>query len=296
MENKEKKLIKSLFKRLKNAEKKSSLRDEKAEKFIKECLLNQPNSVYYMIQIILVQEVAIQKLHKNIEDLEKLIEKNSFSQSNKKSFLSGLLEKYTTPSIKKNSSSINLKKNIPLNINRKYESSFGSDYSNIISSGSSFLGNALQTAVGVAGGVVVGNMLTNLFHKHKPEDNLFNSNSDFPSINRSKDFNENDLYLNNNNLKSSSFVKENDSKNNIEDIKNNDLDNNSSDSNVSSNENSELDSNNDLLDNKNSLNIDENSDKNSYISSSDNENSNYDDVSDESFETENDEFFSDDYY
>jgi len=36
--------------------------------------------------------------------------------------------------------------------------------------GSGFLGGALQTAAGVAGGMMVGNLLMNLFDHHRPEE------------------------------------------------------------------------------------------------------------------------------
>ncbi|CAL4320068.1 DUF2076 domain containing protein Yba2 [Buchnera aphidicola (Chaitophorus populicola)] len=183
MQIQEKKLIQDLFKKLKLAEKQSSFKDSEAETFIQKCLDNQPNSIYYMVQTILVQEVAIKKLNNIIKKLENKLKNfsslsssaNSSSTPSKKSFLSDLINRYipnesnetkNLNSNPTNNSSFYNKNDRPLNqFNENVNSSLP---------GSSFLTNALQTAVGVTGGIVAGNMLLNLFDHKKPEEDILN--------------------------------------------------------------------------------------------------------------------------
>ncbi|NIH40977.1 MAG: DUF2076 domain-containing protein [Buchnera aphidicola (Periphyllus aceris)] len=209
MNNKEKDLILDLFTRLKKAEKSSSERDKKAENFIQDCLKKQPNAIYYIIQTVLVQEIAIKNLNniiKKLKDKEKEISNNSY----KKSFLSGLLEKYI-PSNKNNklNNNSNLRKNFystnnSLPSNKSFNENFNSSLGG---TPGSFLGNALQTAAGVAGGMIAGNMLMNLFHKNNGED-IFNNTENNFFIEDSQDLNN--LDFSENSLKKSSLQNQND--------------------------------------------------------------------------------------
>jgi len=218
MDKKEKKLIEELFLRLKEAEK-SSTRDENAEKFIYDCYDKQKNSVYYMIQTILVQEVAIKKLNQIIQQLEEK-NKNLSDANSKKTFLSGLMEKYIpNKKVKKE----NLNDNVLNNSNNvhKFSNPVNSENSNYTPplSGSGFLGNALQTAAGVAGGIVAGNMLMNLFNKNHSEEEIFHgmhNNYIFPQEN-SGIYNHHE---NLNNLEHSESFTNNDSLNNTGNFQN----------------------------------------------------------------------------
>ncbi|CAL4319798.1 Putative uncharacterized protein Yba2 [Buchnera aphidicola (Periphyllus testudinaceus)] len=192
MDNKEKNLIIDLFKRLKKAENDSSERDKKAEIFIKDCIFNQPNSVYYMIQIILIQEVAIKKLHNSIKSFQKKNKKFSNIKS-KKSFLSGLLDKYIPSSKKDNSDVFNSKESLTSNSNNNYipKNRILNESTSSYNGGSSFFSQALQTAAGVAGGMIAGNMLMNLFKKNK-QDN-FNSFDENYIVEEIQDVNNNNF-------------------------------------------------------------------------------------------------------
>ncbi|CAL4319758.1 DUF2076 domain-containing protein [Buchnera aphidicola] len=197
MDKKEKKLVEELFFRLKKAEEKSSVRDKDAEKFINDCYEKQKNSVYYMIQTILVQEVAIKKLNQIIDELQKKIHKNSHSTS-KKTFLSGLLDKYL--SSEKNGEKFfknNNQGNASYHMHRNHPDTSVPINNNSISSENSFLGNALQTAAGVAGGMVAGNMLMNLFSHHRPDEEILHIAHEnyFPSE-ESQEINNN-IYVDN---------------------------------------------------------------------------------------------------
>lgn len=182
MEQKEKILIENLFDRLENVEKKSSVRDLLAEKLIQELLMKQQNAPYYMTQIILVQEEAIKKLNERINQLESEISlmKEKENKNNSTSFLSGLFGSSNVTSSPNNiknawgNTSGKLDYNsLPINNVPTGNITTPSSSSNI----GSFLGSALQTATGVAGGMIMGNMLMNLFqHKSSGEDFLNNVN------------------------------------------------------------------------------------------------------------------------
>ena len=53
----------SLFNQLKKNEEKFPGRNTEAEKYIKNLILKQPNSIYYIVQTVLVQESVIKKLN-----------------------------------------------------------------------------------------------------------------------------------------------------------------------------------------------------------------------------------------
>ncbi|WP_365305297.1 DUF2076 family protein, partial [uncultured Thiodictyon sp.] len=60
MDQQEQKLISDLMIKLKEAEQRSGPRDRDAEELIADALLRQPAAPYYMAQVILVQDHAIQ--------------------------------------------------------------------------------------------------------------------------------------------------------------------------------------------------------------------------------------------
>ncbi|CAL4320339.1 DUF2076 domain-containing protein [Buchnera aphidicola] len=172
MQDKEKKLIENLFDRLKNAELNSSSRDEQADILIKNLVKNQPSSAYYMIQTILIQETAIKKMNEKIEELKsqllQLEEKNNIKKT---SFLSGLFsKKESSPFSSSHAHNMSKNENIPATPGAN--TAIPTNYNN---GRSSFLSNALQTATGVAGGMMLGNMLMNLFQHTKPEEDIFNT-------------------------------------------------------------------------------------------------------------------------
>ncbi|CAL4320412.1 Putative uncharacterized protein Yba2 [Buchnera aphidicola (Eriosoma lanigerum)] len=184
MKIEEKQLIENLFYKLSKVEKESELRNESAEKLINECIKKQGNAPYYMIQTILVQETVLEKLNKRIMELEKQLRDQEHNRKlNKTSFLSNIF-KNSSHSINKNnnhtqSDNISEKSN---NYNSIPKGNVGGESfssptfsSSMGGTANSFLGNALQTAVGVAGGMVVGNMLLNLFKHQQPEEEILKS-------------------------------------------------------------------------------------------------------------------------
>ncbi|QIQ41783.1 MAG: DUF2076 domain-containing protein [Buchnera aphidicola (Microlophium carnosum)] len=179
MKDEEKKLIKNLFDRLKNIELNSSERDMEADNLIQNLVTKQPASSYYMTQTILIHETAIKKMSIKIEELKTKIKALEVEELDKKpSFLSSFFKKDTSSQIASNN-----------NIWKKKNEPSPPNYSNITSSpitqsfpvstnsskSSNFLGSALQTATGVAGGMILGNMLMNVFSHTKPEEDIFDT-------------------------------------------------------------------------------------------------------------------------
>ncbi|CAL4319933.1 Putative uncharacterized protein Yba2 [Buchnera aphidicola (Chaitophorus sp. 3695)] len=241
----EKKLIKDLFKKLNLAEKNSSFKDLEAENFIQKNLKKQPNVIYYMIQTILVQEVAIKKLNNIIKKLENELKTSTPSTSSKKSFLSDLISKYipNESNEAKNFNSTSRTNHSYYNKNDRPLNQSNENINTSMSGGSSsFLTNALQTAVGVTGGIVAGNMLLNLFDHNKPAEDILNysdenfvSNEEYPYDSKNN-FNEFEDSKNHDNL---SDNLENSSEHHH-------IDQNSIDSDLSNDDNNEniIDSNN----------------------------------------------------
>ncbi|CAL4320378.1 Putative uncharacterized protein Yba2 [Buchnera aphidicola (Eriosoma grossulariae)] len=200
MKNEEKQLIENLFHKLSKVEQKSDLRNRSAEQLIHSFIKNQSNAPYYMTQTILVQDTVLKKLNKRIIELEQKISEyeNELSQKSKNTgFLSNIFKK-NYDSTTKNASYHREDDGSVRSSNRSVlpsSSSASNTGPGLSSIGNSFLGNALQTAVGVAGGMVVGNMLMNFFKHEKPEEEILTSSND--SLIDHTDYEEFDI-LNNN--------------------------------------------------------------------------------------------------
>ena len=166
MQREEQELIENLFSRLKQAESQTAARDAAAEQLIKQHLQAQPGAPYYMAQAILIQEAALKKLNERVQELENhLAQQQAQQQQQPKSsggFLSSLFgggsqqAQPAQPSPQWNSA--------PQQPPQQPYATAPAPR------GSGFLGGALQTAVGVAGGVVMADMLTSMFHHSQPEE------------------------------------------------------------------------------------------------------------------------------
>ncbi|BAH83312.1 DUF2076 domain-containing protein [Candidatus Ishikawella capsulata] len=162
MNNTEQEMINGLFDRLKNADNKTAPRDEMAEKLIKEHIEKHPEAVYYMVQVILIQEEAIKKLNEQISNLEKDAAASK-DKDKGKGFLSklfGINEVFDRQRSSSNS------QQIPVGSYGKIQKNTSIPSSTPISSSQniSFLNSALRTALGVAGGVMIGDVLKSFVH------------------------------------------------------------------------------------------------------------------------------------
>ena len=165
MQNEEQHLIDNLFERLKKAEAEMSARDNDAEQLILKHMQSQPGAPYYMAQALIVQEAALTKLNARVTELEQQLATPAKSSSG--SFLAGLFG---------GGSSSAKSQAIPGQANYRSAQEPQPNQPIYPQQGTSnaprtgFLGGALQTAAGVAGGVVLGNMLTGLFSHSHPEE------------------------------------------------------------------------------------------------------------------------------
>ncbi|MBK0092246.1 DUF2076 domain-containing protein [Erwinia sp. S59] len=201
MQNEEQQLIDNLFSRLKQAETQSGPRDAGAEQLIKQHLQNQPGAPYYMSQAILIQEAALKKLNAQVADLENRLaqaqQQQQAPQQSSGGFLSSLFGGGSRQSAPQQ------QQPVWSSAPQQQYAQPQQQYAAPPARGTGFLGGALQTAVGVAGGVVMADMLTSMFHHSQPEEivNIINEPA-LPQVDNSLDtFNGNDsnnAFLNDN--------------------------------------------------------------------------------------------------
>lgn len=146
MQSQEQGLIDGLFDRLKQAQARDSKRDPQADQLIRQHLAQQPDAPYYMAQALLIQQAALTRLNERVKELEA-----SQSAPNGGSFLSGLFGSESSPP-------------------PRFTPPPATAPAQPSSRASSFLGGALQTAAGVAGGVMLADMIGGLFHNNRPEE------------------------------------------------------------------------------------------------------------------------------
>ncbi|CAL4320046.1 Putative uncharacterized protein Yba2 [Buchnera aphidicola (Thelaxes suberi)] len=193
----EKKLIEDLFERVKKTADQFPEKNTEADNLINNLVKHNPNSIYYIIQTLLVHENIVKKLNNRISELEKKIVSYNDKENSKPSFLSGLFgskvkqkEENVTQNIDNKVNNNGFEKNSTIYPNTKSNNPQNS-YSIGGGGVSSFLGNAAQTAAGIAGGMVIGNMITDFFHS--------TPNSGSIEVDRIEEYNE-PMHIHDNNL------------------------------------------------------------------------------------------------
>lgn len=185
MHAEEKNLIDGLFSRLRDAESQSAPREAQAEALINEHIARQPAAPYYMAQAIVVQENAIQQLDARVKELEAQIETlkrtQSAPQQSSGGFLSGLFGGgRSQPQAQPASAPVSAQParsgwHEPTSGQRNgfgqpgYGQHAGFGQRGAQPQGGGFLSGALQTAAGVAGGMVLGNLLMDMFQGGEAE-------------------------------------------------------------------------------------------------------------------------------
>jgi uncharacterized protein len=150
MNSQERQVIESLFTRLGEVERQAPPRDVEAEAFVQERITQQPGAPYFMAQTVVMQEYALRQAQQQIEELERRVAQrpaggglfsNLFGggQSSSGSGTSVAGGPRTVASVASAAS--------PLQAGR----------------GGGFLAGAAQTAMGVAGGVLLGNAIAGMF-------------------------------------------------------------------------------------------------------------------------------------
>ncbi|WP_095054642.1 DUF2076 domain-containing protein [Pseudomonas sp. Irchel s3b2] len=196
MNSEEQTLIDGLFSRLQQAETDSAPRDAQAEARIKEHLTRQPAAGYFMTQAILVQEAAIKSLDEQNKQLTQQVQQLQAELQSTKAqtaapaatgggFLSSIFgggsrDPQPAPTQSAAPSNGGWREPGRPSFNAQPPQNFGApaaqqnfggqNYAPQQSAGSSFLGGALKTAAGVAGGVMLAQGISSLFqHNQQPE-------------------------------------------------------------------------------------------------------------------------------
>ncbi|WP_454870595.1 DUF2076 domain-containing protein [Pseudomonas lini] len=192
MNSEEQTLIDGLYSRLQQAETDSAPRDAQAEARIKEHLTRQPAAGYFMTQAILVQEAAIKSLDEQNKQLTQQVQQLQAELQSAKAqaaapapsgggFLSSIFgggsrdpQPAPTQSAAPSSTGGWREPARPSFNAQSPQQNFGAapqqNYAPQQAAGSSFLGGALKTAAGVAGGVMLAQGISSLFqHNQQPE-------------------------------------------------------------------------------------------------------------------------------
>ena len=149
MDRQDRRAIESLFEKLAQVERQSPSRDPEAKALIDEQIASQPHASYYMAQTIVVQEQALNAAQARIEELERQVgsvHDGGLDLPNVSRQPTGSVPRAgrTQPSIFE-----------PLSPR----------------AGGGFLAGAAQTAMGVAGGILLGNMIAGLFGSDQAQAN-----------------------------------------------------------------------------------------------------------------------------
>lgn len=145
--------IRSLFARLANVERQAPPRDPEAEAFINEELAHQPHAPYYMAQTIVVQEQALNAAQARIEELEREAARGSRGGLAASIFGDRGQPARSTGSVPR--------------VGRSEQTAF--QQMSPPQAGIGFLAGAAQTAMGVAGGLLLGNMIAGMFGSDKAQ-------------------------------------------------------------------------------------------------------------------------------
>lgn len=153
MDGQDRQAIERLFEKLANVERQSPPRDAVAEDFIGEQLARQPHAPYYMAQTIVVQEQALNAAQARIEELE-----SEIGSRRRGGLVSGIFGDRSEPSRSTGS--------VP-RVGRTQPAPF--QETPVTRGGGGFLAGAAQTAMGVAGGVLLGNLIAGMFGTDKAQ-------------------------------------------------------------------------------------------------------------------------------
>jgi hypothetical protein len=141
MDQRDRAAIEDLFQKLAEVERRAPQRDPEAEAFIRGRIGAQPGAPYYMAQTIVAQEQALYEAQRRIEEMAAQAGRRSGGGILDSLFGSGRPQ--PGPAYRPSSASAD----------------YGPWSGAGRGTGGGFLAGAAQTAMGVAGGVVLGNML-----------------------------------------------------------------------------------------------------------------------------------------
>lgn len=153
MTSEERGVIEELFEKLAEVDRHSGRREPEADALIAQLAARQPGAAYYMAQTIVAQERALKAAQARIQELEE----RTRSPQGSGGFLSGL---FGVPSGRTPSRDAGPRGSRPAAPMGGPWSAGG--YGQSHGRGGGFLAGAAQTAVGVAGGVMLGSFLADM--------------------------------------------------------------------------------------------------------------------------------------
>ncbi len=159
MNEQERGMIEGLFQRLQQAETQSGPRDHDAEALIGNLMARQPSAPYLLAQVVLVQEQGLRNLQTRVEELER---QRAERPQDSGGFLGGLFgggqpEPDPQPAMRKSSGWSNNK------LPTRGTAAMQQPGTSQAAQGSGFMAGAMQTALGVGGGVLLANAVSGLF-------------------------------------------------------------------------------------------------------------------------------------
>ncbi|MTH64273.1 DUF2076 domain-containing protein [Paracoccus shanxieyensis] len=143
MDHNDRQAIQDLFGKLAQVERQTPARDGEAEAFIRDTVARQPSAPYYMAQTVIMQEHALNMAQQRIQALEA---EAAQAQQPQGGFLSRLMGGGGASSVP-----------------RVQRPQPGAAAPMQQAQGGGFLAGAAQTAMGVAGGVLLGNAIGSMF-------------------------------------------------------------------------------------------------------------------------------------
>lgn len=157
MDRNDRQAIDGLFSKLAEVERQTGPRDAEAERFIAERIGSQPAAPYLMAQTIVVQEQALEAAQQRIQELE--ARNASTGQPQRGGFLSGLFGSSAPPT-----TTARPQQQPAYGRPQAASSPWGDQAGGMAPrQGGGFLAGAAQTAMGVAGGVLLGNAIMGMF-------------------------------------------------------------------------------------------------------------------------------------
>jgi hypothetical protein len=159
MNTDERSLIEGLFARLQQAEAQAGPRDAQAESLIQGLMARQPAASYLLAQVALVQEQGLRNLQARVEELERTLAERPQGGGG---FLGGLFGGRSQGAAQPAAPG----RSQPTTGAGWGNSGFPAQGAVPMQSGAQgggFMAGAMQTAVGVAGGVLLGNAVAGLF-------------------------------------------------------------------------------------------------------------------------------------
>lgn len=155
MDRNDQQAIENLFGKLAKVESQVPERDGDAERFIRDRITSQPGAPYYMAQTIVVQEQALEKAQQRIAELEaQNVQSQEPTQPQRGGMFSSMFGSNATPGRTAGGSSEDRPSPWGQRSNAQPAQQRG---------GGGFLAGAAQTAVGVAGGMMLGNAIMGMF-------------------------------------------------------------------------------------------------------------------------------------